>query len=77
MIKLEKGIKIIDNVRTNGRPLKYPWKAMLPGDSFGMSNSADLKRSLAAAKAYIKRHNLGWEIVWAPEAGGFRLWRRA
>lgn len=77
MITFEKGIVIKDHVKINGRPLTYAWPEFEVGDSFGVADKHALRRGLAAAKAYSNRHNLGWEIVWAVEAFGFRVWRRA
>ena len=74
---MEEGIIIPHIARIGGRPATYPWEDFKVGISFGVATKADLRRGLGAAKTYSRRHNLAWDVVWAPEAQGFRIWRRA
>ena len=74
---MEDGIIMPHIVRIGGRPATYPWESFKIGSSFGVATKADLKRGLGAAKTYSRRHNLAWDVDWAPEAQGFRIWRRA
>jgi hypothetical protein len=54
-----------------GRPRKYPFNEMKPGDSFLVSTKE--KQICSSARQYGSRH--GWKFVARRVEGGYRCWR--
>ena len=70
MIKIEKDVPI--PLRPRGKPSKYPWADMEPGDSFFVPGvlPAKISGSVGAAR---NRH--GFRLTMRAENGGTRVWR--
>mgnify|MGYP000511689534 FL=1 len=58
-----------------GRPARYPFASMMPGDSF-LVGQVDAQRARLAASAW-KRRFPGFDYTTRAEDGGLRVWRTA
>jgi hypothetical protein len=71
-IKIEKGVPI--SFPKMGRPTKYPWADMAPGDSFFVpvdSGNIELRRQCLRRCATAQKI----KIATRKENGGLRIWR--
>ena len=74
MYAIEKGVSVPPRLKI-GRPLKYPWPDMQPGDSISIPPS---KSAAAKSAAYDwQRKHKGWQFVFRVDANGLRIWRAA
>lgn len=70
-IKIDKGVPITG---TNGRPEKYPWSEMQPGDSFLIHTRKPITSFSNAANKARHRHP-GKRWATRTVKGGIRIWR--
>ncbi len=71
MIKVQKNIPIPSK---KGRPSKYPFKDMKPGESFEVTD-APKNTVLNAANSWSKRHNKSARFTIRHSEGKTRIWR--
>jgi hypothetical protein len=72
LIKIEKGIPLLDRIR--GRRDRYPYKQMKVGDSFFVQNMNS--KSLCSVSNYAAKH-LGYKFIHRATNQGTRCWRVA
>lgn len=60
-----------------GRPAKYPWKQMQPGDSLFVPNDELPKSKAVALKGCARREFGSGNYTIRKEADGIRVWRLA
>lgn len=69
--RIEKAIEIPPVERQMGRPVKYPWAALQPGDSFKVRT----KKVTTIRGIYACAKNKGMTVTVRRENGGYRVWR--
>lgn len=79
-IQIESGIPIPPRAGGTGRPSKYPFDQLKPGDSFLVPHHdgnpvVTVRRMAAAVKGAAKR--TGWKFTTRRLSEGLRVWRVA
>ena len=72
-MKIERGIPIPGAPARVGRPAKYPYQSMEPGDSVFIAGGKIGGPAYSSALQTGARK--GWKFVGRKEDGGIRIWR--
>ena len=72
MYEIEKGIPM-SSTHGRGRPSKYPFREMEPGDSFFVAGQAPRDGASSAARVFA--HRKGQKFSTETVEGGVRIWR--